>query len=160
MSMKLFLFAIVVVTVTSASAQSSSPVAGTWKLVAFETEIQATGERRQVYGKSPNGYLILTQDGRLMTIVTAENRKAGDAEAERAALHRTMIGYSGTYRIDGDKLVTKVDVSWNESWTGTEQTRDIKLDGNRLDILTAWAPAPNIAGNPTVRGVLVWERSK
>ena len=32
------------------------------------------------------------------------------------------------YRLEGDKWVTKVDVSWNPAWNGTDQVRFYKLD--------------------------------
>ena len=42
-------------------------------------------------------------------------------DEERAQAFRTMIGYSGRYRVDGSTIATKVDVAWNESWVGGEQ---------------------------------------
>ena len=71
-----------------------------------------------------------------------------------------MISYSGIYRLEADKFTTKVDISWNEAWTGTEQVRFYKLEGDRLDIISAWAPAVAIPGNPMTRGILTWERQK
>ncbi len=71
-----------------------------------------------------------------------------------------MISYSGIYRLEADKFVTKVDIAWNEAWTGTEQVRFYKLQGDRLDIISAPAPSVTIAGNPIVRGILTWEREK
>lgn len=66
---------------------------------------------------------IITQEGRLMIMVTADNRKAGMGDAERAALHKTMAAASGKVRVDGKDFIISVDVSWNESWNGTEQRR-------------------------------------
>src|SRR5712671_1062976 len=44
---------------------------------------------------------------------------------------------SGRYTVEGEKVVHHVDVSWNESWTGTDQVRFFKLEGDRLTITTA-----------------------
>ena len=143
-----------------AFAQDASQLVGTWQLKSFEVELQGTGEKRSVFGKNPSGFFIFTPDGRAIVLLTGDARKAGDTDQERAALYRTMNAYTGTYRVEGDKLTTKVDVSWNEAWTGTDQVRFFKLDGNRLDIVSAWAPAPNLPDHPTVRGILSWERSK
>jgi hypothetical protein len=46
-------------------------------------------------------------------LTTAENRKSGVGDAERAALHKSMLAYSGKYRIEGADFITLVDVSWN-----------------------------------------------
>jgi hypothetical protein len=43
-------------------------------------------------------------------------------------------------------LVTKVDVAWNEAWTGTEQVRFFKLEGDTLMVVGMWQPNPNLPG--------------
>jgi hypothetical protein len=75
-------------------------------------------------------------------VLVGDNRKpqAGDAitDEERVALFRSTISaYSGTYTIEGDKLVIAVGVSWNQQWTGTKQTRQFKLEGKQLRV---WNP--------------------
>ena len=141
-------------------AQGPAQFVGTWKLLSFETEIQATGERRLVFGKNPSGYLILNPDGRLMAIVAGEGRKPAETDQDRATLQRSLIAYTGMYRVDGDRIVTQVDVSWNEAWTGTEVVRFLKLDGNRLDVVTTWTTWANIPGRPIARAITSWERVK
>ena len=71
-----------------------------------------------------------------------------------------MFAYTGMYRLEDDKWVTKVDVSWNPARNGTDQVRFYKLDGDRLQVTSAWAPNPNLPGSPITRGVLMWERVK
>jgi Lipocalin-like domain len=41
-----------------------------------------------------------------------------------------MTSYGGTYTIDGNEITHHVDVSWNESWTGTDQKRVARFEGN------------------------------
>ena len=36
-------------------------------------------------------FLILTREGRAMALTTAGNRKTGEGEQERAALHKSML---------------------------------------------------------------------
>ena len=104
---------------------------GNWKLVAFQT-ILDNEPPRDALGPSPKGYLILTPEGRMMTLITSSNRKAGADDPERAALHKTMFSYSGRYRAEGDTFITTVDVSWNEAWNGTEQKRHYRFEGDKL----------------------------
>ena len=93
---------------------------GTWKLVSWQVIVE--NEPPQiVFGLHPKGFLILTREGRIMVLTTAARRRKGMRDAERAALHKSMLAYSGKYRVEGDELITLVDASWNEEWNGTEQ---------------------------------------
>ncbi|QHE92539.1 lipocalin-like domain-containing protein [Pandoraea fibrosis] len=131
---------------------------GCWRLTSFHTELQDTGERTQPWGAEPNGRLIFGVDGRMMVLITAESREPGSTDAELAELFRTAVAYTGRYRIDGDRFITKIDASWNEAWNGTEQERVYKLDGDTLVVSTAWMPNPLVPGNPIGRAVLGFRR--
>ena len=96
----------------------------------------------------------------MMACIEADGRKAPQTDEDRANLHKTMFAYTGIYRIEGDKFITKVDVSWNPAWNGTDQIRFFKLEGDRLEIVSAWAPSPTIPGRPMTRGFFAWERVK
>ena len=146
----------------AAVADDRERLIGTWKLLSFENEFQDGRPRSAtlLYGQSPTGFIILTAEGRMMAIVEGEGRKPASTDEERAALLRTLLAYSGMYRVEGDKWITKVDVSWNSAYNGTEQVRIFKVDGNRLGVAGPWGPSPNLPGSPTTRAVLLWERSK
>jgi Lipocalin-like domain len=94
-----------------------------------------------------------------MVLTTAENRKVGMGEAERAALHKSMLAYTGIYRVEGSDLIVVVDVSWNEEWNGTEQRRHFRIEGDKLLIESAPAPSILFPGKTEVRRI-VWEREK
>ena len=139
---------------------TQSSVVGTWKLLSLDMEFQATGDKQQPYGPNPHGYLILTPEGRMMAVLAANGRKPGLKVEEQAELLRTLLAYTGAYTLSGNRFITKVDVSWNEVWTGTQQERFFELQDDRLSIMTAWLPNPNLPGGPIVRASLVFERSK
>ena len=143
-----------------AFADDRARLLGIWKLVSFDVERQDTAERSAAYGKNPTGYLIFTPEGRMMAVLEGEGRKAPQTDEDRVALFRNMFAYTGTYRLEGDKWITKVDVSWNPAWNGTDQARFYKLEGDRLHVISAWAPSPNLPGRPMVRGITTWEKSK
>jgi hypothetical protein len=140
-----------------AFADDQAMLTGIWKLAAFDIEFQDNGERRPIYKAGASGYLIFMPEKRMMTVIAANGRKPAKSDQEAAALLRTMFAYSGTYRLEGDKWITKVDVSWNEVWTGTDQVRFYKFDGPRLAVVAAWQPSRNEPGR-NVRGILTWER--
>jgi hypothetical protein len=145
------------VVVRPALADDREKLIGIWQLVSWEVEFQDTGERRAVYGANPLGYLILTPEGRMMAVVEGDGRKTPHTEAERATAFQTMIAYSGTYRVEGDRWITKVDATWNPAWRGTDQARFFKFEGDRLSVLSIWQPQVNFGGR-VGRGILSWQR--
>ena len=154
-------FAISALLITqSAMADDRERLIGTWKILSFDNEFQDGSPRRALYGQNPSGYIILTAEGRMVAIFEGEVRKPAKTDEERAVLLRTMFAYTGMYRLEGDKWITKVDVAWNPAWNGTDQVRFYKLDGNRLEVTGAWGPNPNLPGSPISRGVVLLERAK
>ena len=156
------LFALLLIPSMPAARAADNPLIGTWKLKSYVREVAATGERYNERGEHPNGYLSYSADGRMYAIITWENRAApGDVvptNEERVKLFSTMISYAGTYTFDAEKVVHHVDISWNQNWTGTDQVRFYKLDGNTLTITSA--PARNFTDGRDGRSILVWERLK
>ena len=131
---------------------------GSWRLVSFHTELQDSKERIQPWGADPNGHLVFDAGGRMMVLVTATAREPGPSDAQQVALFRTMMAYTGPYRIDGNRFIATIDACWNEAWNGTEQERFFELDGDTLEVSTAWMPNPLVPGNPVGRGVLRFRR--
>jgi len=146
------------VSVVQAQPQDIKTLAGVWKLVACDIEYQDSGKRQALFGERPRGFIIFTPGGRMMTLFTSEGRKPGDSVEQKAELFRTMMAYTGIFRLDGDKFINRVDVSWNEAWTGTEQVRFFKFNDNRLEIMSAWIPDPFRPEHRISRGILSWER--
>jgi hypothetical protein len=137
----------------------SAQLVGTWQLLSARYELADTGESGDAYGANPLGSLILTDNGRMMTIVTSTDRAPPKDEAGKAALFESMMAYSGEYRVEGeDMFITTVDLAWHPAWNDTEQTRFFQLDGNTLSITTAQLTHPLFPGR-MARGVLVWRRS-
>lgn len=131
---------------------------GTWKLVSWQV-IPENGPPQDVFGAHPKGFLILTREGRSMVLTTAEKRQAGTGEAERANLHKSMLAYTGTYRVEGDDFIITVEVSWNEEWNRTEQRRHFRIEGNKLFVESTPAPSILFPGKTDFRRI-VWERAK
>ena len=143
-----------------AFADDQPKIIGIWKLVSYEIEIQATGKKEPVMGKDPTGYVIFTPEGRVWFVLTGEGRKPAKTAEERAELLNTLVAYTGLYRIDEDKWITKVDVAWNPEWVGTEQRRFFKVDGDRLQVLTPWRVMPNWADKGMTRSIITFVRAK
>jgi hypothetical protein len=138
-------------------AELRRQIVGTWKLLSVVYEDQATKARAPVYGDRPKGIQIATPQGRWLALMTAENRAVPTTDAERAQALTTMVAYTGRYRIEDGKVMTRVEAAWNEAWVGTEQVRAARLDGERLYLTSPPMPHPNIGGK-VVRVIVVWQR--
>ena len=79
------------------------------------------------------------------------------SDADRAQALKTMIAYTGRYRVENGQVITKVDAAWNEAWVGGEQVRNIRFDGDKLYIQSPPMPHPN-TDNKVVRVIVVWQR--
>ena len=134
---------------------------GTWRLVGFTRTITATGETIDVFGKEPQGFLTYGQDGRMMVLLVKSGRPRPDdlekmTDAQRAELVKTMVAYAGTYSFDGNAVTHHIDVSANQNWTGSNQVRYVKLEGNKLVLKTA--PGPSSFDGKIGVGTLTFEK--
>src|SRR6516225_3703474 len=160
--MRLLLVCICALAIISTRADDDElreKIVGSWKLVSVVYEDQESKARTPVYGEHPRGRQIATADGLWLALVTAEGRGVPKTDEERAQALRTMIAYTGRYRVADGKVITKVEAAWNEAWVGGEQTRFIRFDGDRLFIESPPMPHPNLAGK-VVRVIVIWDRDK
>ena len=154
-----FAFATCLVVQPSFGADSNK-IIGTRKLASYETEVQTDGKKEPAMGQNQTGYVVFNAEGRVILIVTGEGRKPAKTDQERADLFTTLIAYTGTYRVDGDKWTTKVEVSWVPEWVGTEQVRSVTVDGERLQVMSPWRVNPNWVDKGMTRSIVTFARSK
>jgi Lipocalin-like domain len=145
-----------------ASAQNQQ-LYGTWRLVSAVTTVLSTGEKYDALGKAPIGYITYGPEGRMQVIIVADQRsKPGHAaiadmtDPERKDLLMTFTAYAGTYNFDGKTVTHHIDLSWNQVWSGTDQIRDVRLDGDRVILTTRPGPSPRDGRMGTVS--LVWQK--
>ena len=135
----------------------ANPLLGTWKLKAYIVTL-ANGERPTPYGENPAGYLSYSADGRMQVIAAANGRivpVGAVSDNERVALYDTMFAYAGTYSVEADHVIHHVDISWNETWTGTDQIRLFEMSGNTLTLTTRITdPASGVEAHYAA----VWEK--
>jgi hypothetical protein len=135
---------------------------GTWKLVSVINEDVATGSKVDYFGPNPDGYINYGPDGRMIVINVRSDRRrpkgASPTPEEAVALFRSVLAYAGTYTIEGNEVTHHVDISWNEVWTGTKQTRIARFDGDRVHLSTKPTPDP-VDGRMSVR-TMTWTKLK
>lgn len=141
-------------------AAAADSVAGVWKLVSYDVEVQATGQKLPVMGEKPTGYVAFLPDGRVFFMLTGEGRKPAKTDEERAELLNTLVAYTGTYTVEAGSWTTNVEVAWNPEWIGTKQTRSFKIEGDRLSVSTPWRLMPNWADKGMTRSIITFERAE
>jgi hypothetical protein len=161
-------FGLIALTICAASpARALSPedTVGTWKMLSTVRQLEGSDKVINNLGEHPKGIMIITPDHRFIIIETGDDRKAASTTEEFAALQKSELAYSGLVTFSADpnnsqglKMVNRVDIAWNEVWTGTAQTRFLSLDGNRLTIRTPLVKNP-LSGEMATT-TLVFERSK
>ena len=140
----------------SAFAQDAKQMVGTWKLAAWQ--VQYVGEEpKEPFGAKPKGRMIVAPDGYWSVLIAKADRKPATNNAERASLLKSMLAYSGKFTIDGDKITTGVDLSWNEVNSGKNQSRFFKMEGDKLVIRTPEQASVLTPGKRVV-STFTWER--
>jgi hypothetical protein len=146
--------ALVLILSISTPSFGQQSLVGAYKMVSNVLNIEGTITENM--GKSPNGYLVITPT-RIVFFFTAEKRQFGTSVADKAALFDTLTAWAGTYRVEGKRLIIKVDASWVEHWNGKDQIRNWELLGNRLTITADPFPFPRDPSKKVVPQQ-VWEK--
>jgi Lipocalin-like domain len=137
---------------------TAGQLAGSWKLILWTIQIVG-GEATEPFGPNPKGRAVFAADGYVAFVIVAANRKPATSNEESAALLNSLLAYTGKFMIEGDKFITKVDMSGNELLTGQDQIRFFKLEGDKLTIRTAEQVSSVFPGKRVV-GSLTWERER
>jgi hypothetical protein len=137
-----------------------SMLVGTWHLLSSKKEFTDTGEILDFLGPDPVGFISYGPDGLMQVIFVRRDRQAPGSTPpsaeEKLALFDSMLAYAGTYSLHDDHVVHHIDVSWNQTWTGSNQVRFIQLNGSTLEITTAPTPDPHTGR--TVIGRVVFRK--
>ena len=135
----------------SFAEDAAKQLAGTWKVVSLITKFDG-GDAVEPFGPNPKGRLVLTPEGQWIIILTEANRGPAKNLEEKAALLDSMLAYSGKYTTEGNRMTIRVDMSWNEIYSGANQnqTRFFCIDG---DILTIRSPEIVSAVRPGQKAV-------
>ena len=161
----LFVVTALIASLSAGPVVAFESLVGVWKLVSYSTQDPDTRAVFHAFGERATGYIVYTAEGRMFAILAAEDRKpltGGNRITapveDRAEAFSTATAYSGTYTLTEGQVVHHVDISVNPNWVGTDQVRFIRLEGNRLTIVTP--PLPTRPDGKLRVSTLVWERTQ
>jgi Lipocalin-like domain len=136
---------------------STEKLVGSWKLISVSSK-KRDGSNHSPYGPSPTGVLTYSGDGRMSALISFDGRKplpfGGGTPEDQAEAFRTFLGYAGSYRLDGDKVIHRVEVSSIQSLVDKDLIRTVKFDADRIVLTT---PPTPIQGETQIVD-LTWQR--
>jgi hypothetical protein len=143
-------------------ALAAADLVGTWILRRWQSTLQ-DGSVSEPFGPRPQGVVVYTPDGRMITTIGSPDRApshrdlASADDAARLAAVSTFIAYAGTYRVEGADVLHEVEMSLDPAWVGTLQRRHVGLsaDGRTLTLSTD----PLLVVGRRGRHRLTWERA-
>lgn len=126
-----------------AAAADTASLVGTWRIERM-TDTGADGQMRYPYGEHPKGYIVYDPTGHLHVQVMrtpptppfASGDDAKGSDAEVRAAYQGYVAYFGRYRVDAGKgmVVHQVEGSLMPGYTGTDQPRPFRIEGDVLTI--------------------------
>jgi hypothetical protein len=126
----------------------------------METEDLETGQKHNLLGVHPSGYLSYGSDCRMSAVLVKESREGPAAwvatDAESIDLYRGLIAYAGSYTLDGYQITHHIEASWNQAWTGTTQVSQFNVDGRSLYLRTGPGISPMTGRRSST--VFIWTK--
>jgi len=130
---------------------------GAWRLTSSYFVECESGKRCGAFANDVFGSVVFEPNGRMLVLMTSGDRQQPESDAEMAALFKSMVAYTGTWSVDDEKLVIRVDGAWDPRWIGTEQVRYHAFDGQTLSFRTAPIQHPAFPGRDVI-GYVDWQR--
>ena len=142
-----------------AAPAPNASLVGVWELVSIVVEFRDDGTRQPARLSVPSAYLMFTPLGRLLSMLTRPSRAQCGAEREGEALFRSTFAYSGRYRLEDGRWVTRIDRTWTDAWTDGVQTHSYRREEDRLTVLAPWLVSDK-EGDRVQRLLFHFERMK
>lgn len=123
---------------------ADASLVGTWRVERITDTDAKTGKVVHPYGEHPKGYIVYDPTGHLSVQIMrmpatppfASGNDAKGSDAEVRAAYDGFVAYFGTYEVDAKKgvVVHRVEGSLMPSYTGTDQPRPFRVEGDVLTI--------------------------
>jgi len=138
-------------------------IIGAWQLQSWLIHYPDGRDPGTPFGAQPAGLLLYSPDGWMSATVQRSNREPLPTDCSPRDLSPGLVAqaywsyfhYAGPWRIEDDKVIHSVRHSLNPAMVGTEQVRQMKLDGRTLTLTGIEAIRED-----SRRHELVWRRAE
>jgi len=134
---------------------------GVWNLVSYIVTNEKGELINEPLGQDPKGQLIYTENGYMAVNCMSSSRPHfGNGYSfqahtkEKVQAFNSYFGYNGTYELQENRVIHHVTVSSFPNWSGTNQIREMKLDGDQLTL----SMGPKLVKGESRTWTLVWRR--
>ena len=133
---------------------------GAWSLVTWDIQYDDKRPVTYPYGADAQGLLLYSADGHMSVVISSARRpRLSTASVRKAPIEQkidafeTYFSYAGRWELREDAIVHRLSYALNPNFIGTDQVRQLQLNGDRLTLSTT----------DEVKGVgrlhrLVWRR--
>ncbi|MEP3279952.1 MAG: lipocalin-like domain-containing protein [Stappiaceae bacterium] len=143
------------------NSASDNPLVGTWQMLDW-FNVDETGQKHYPLGEDATGYISYSVDGFVFVHLMAKDRAlyalndpfGGTAEEDSAAI-KSQITYAGPYTYKGGEVVHHVTHSSCPNWVGSKQVRQIRFEGDQLELSAGGA----LFQGKAVTAYVIWKRA-
>jgi len=144
----------------SKAAELRQQIVGDWTLV--EVVLEQDGKRQEPFGANPKGFMTYSVGGRFSYVLLrsdlpkiASNNRTDTTPEESKAVAAGVLAAYGTYVVEDAEgmLLSRIDAGTFPNWNGTQQKRQITIQGDELRVVN---PTPPRGGGTAY---LVWKRA-
>ena len=132
---------------------SKDDMLGAWVLEDWYVE-DDDGGRTHPMGRDAQGAIMYTDDGYMSAIVRARDRflpADRPTDDDRVEAFTTYVNYAGTWEIDEENVIHKVEHALDPNIQGHSVAREVAHEGGRMTFTGA-------APGGTATHVIVWKR--
>jgi hypothetical protein len=147
---------------TLADQSLADQLIGTWRLRSWEST-SPDGEARLPLGPAPEGLLVYSPDGTMLTCMARGGRTPfaspdllGGTDGEKILAVDSFVAYGGAWRVEDGDVIHTVEASLFPNWVGSQQRRHVQLAGDGGS-LTLVAP-PVVMGGVVRINRVGWTR--
>lgn len=119
---------------TAAQTLRDEQLYGSWRVIGAKGVMVDADGMRTESESTQEGVLIFTPGHRMIAFVLSPDRKPASNDADRVALFKSMVTYSGKFVLEPGKYI--LDIDWSSTALNTDelQTRYYTIDGDTLKI--------------------------
>ena len=107
---------------------------GSWRVVGAKGLMEDADGTRTEMEAAQEGVLIFTPEHRMIAFVLHPGRKPANSDEERVELFKSMVTYTGRFRLEPGKYL--FDIDWSSTALNQDETqvRHYAIDGDSLAI--------------------------